>query len=296
MCRHPYPPSCWGKHGYIIKLDGVLDVSASDISNFCNNGCKSHTLDVLSCIQDVKRDFYFGTKQNVSFVRDAIINACAAPQRYVSSAKRGINCLASKRNLEGNLPRTPALSASSTRSASHLPPSRLNALCSLSQSSLTHAKRDVEVLRGGGDIITTAYLDPAEGGYEIPTESKILVNAWWLANNPAHWKKPEKFRPERFLEEELHVEANGNDFRYLPFGVGRRSCPGIILALPILAITLGRLVQNFELLPPPGQSQIDTSEKGGQFSLHILKHSTIVAKPRLGFVHSSLMKKCNCLN
>ncbi|KAG4955081.1 hypothetical protein AAZX31_14G190300 [Glycine max] len=122
--------------------------------------------------------------------------------------------------------------------------------------------------------------DAKLGGYDIPAESKILVNAWWLANNPAHWKKPEEFRPERFLEEELHVEANGNDFRYLPFGVGRRSCPGIILALPILAITLGRLVQNFELLPPPGQSQIDTSEKGGQFSLHILKHSTIVAKPR----------------
>ncbi|KAG5052848.1 hypothetical protein AAZX31_02G221400 [Glycine max] len=122
--------------------------------------------------------------------------------------------------------------------------------------------------------------DAKLGGYDIPAESKILVNAWWLANNPAHWKKPEEFRPERFFEEESLVEANGNDFRYLPFGVGRRSCPGIILALPILGITLGRLVQNFELLPPPGQSQIDTSEKGGQFSLHILKHSTIVAKPR----------------
>ncbi|KAK7305552.1 hypothetical protein VNO77_43458 [Canavalia gladiata] len=118
------------------------------------------------------------------------------------------------------------------------------------------------------------------GGYDIPAESKILVNAWWLANNPAHWKNPEQFRPERFLEEESKVEANGNDFRYLPFGVGRRSCPGIILALPILAITLGRLVQNFELLPPPGHSKLDTTEKGGQFSLHILKHSTIVAKPR----------------
>ncbi|CAI9782122.1 unnamed protein product [Fraxinus pennsylvanica] len=94
------------------------------------------------------------------------------------------------------------------------------------------------------------------------------------------WKKPEEFRPERFLEEDSKVEANWNDFRYLPFGVGRRSCPGIILALPILGITLGRLVQNFELLPPPGQSKIDTSEKGGQFSLHILKHSTIVLKPR----------------
>ncbi|KAI9198751.1 hypothetical protein LWI28_021559 [Acer negundo] len=122
--------------------------------------------------------------------------------------------------------------------------------------------------------------DAKLGGFDIPAESKILVNAWWLANNPSNWKNPEEFRPERFLEEEAKVEANGNDFRYLPFGVGRRSCPGIILALPILGITIGRLVQNFELLPPPGQSKIDTTEKGGQFSLHILKHSTIVAKPR----------------
>nr|QHN12689.1 trans-cinnamic acid 4-hydroxylase [Lycoris longituba] len=123
--------------------------------------------------------------------------------------------------------------------------------------------------------------DAKLGGYDIPAESKILVNAWWLANNPAHWKDPEEFRPERFLEEEAKVEANGNDFRYIPFGVGRRSCPGIILALPILGITIGRLVQNFELLPPPGQDKLDTTEKGGQFSLHILKHSTIVAKPRV---------------
>ncbi|KAG8371583.1 hypothetical protein BUALT_Bualt13G0103100 [Buddleja alternifolia] len=122
--------------------------------------------------------------------------------------------------------------------------------------------------------------DAKLGSYDIPAESKILVNAWWLANNPAHWKKPEEFRPDRFLEEESKVEANGNDFRYLPFGVGRRSCPGIILALPIICITLGHLVQNFELLPPPGQSKIDTTEKPGQFSLQILKHSTIVLKPR----------------
>ena len=106
------------------------------------------------------------------------------------------------------------------------------------------------------------------------------MNAWWLANNPANWKNPQDFRPKRFLEEEAKVEANGNDFRYLPFGVGR-SCLGIILALPILGNTLGRLVQNFELLPPPGHSKLDTSDKGGQFSLHILKHSTIVAQPRV---------------
>ncbi|XP_022158427.1 trans-cinnamate 4-monooxygenase-like [Momordica charantia] len=122
--------------------------------------------------------------------------------------------------------------------------------------------------------------DAKLGGYDIPAESKILVNAWWLANNPDHWNKPHEFVPERFLEEEADVEPSGNDFRYLPFGAGRRSCPGIILALPIVAITLGRLVQNFELLPPPGHSRIDTTEKPGQFSLQILNHSTVVAKPR----------------
>ncbi|GAB2272877.1 Belongs to the cytochrome P450 [Dionaea muscipula] len=53
-----------------------------------------------------------------------------------------------------------------------------------------------------------------------PAESKIPVNAWWLANNPAHWKiKPEEFRPERFLEEESMVEPNGYDFRHLPIPI-----------------------------------------------------------------------------
>ncbi|KAH6765747.1 cinnamate-4-hydroxylase [Perilla frutescens var. hirtella] len=118
------------------------------------------------------------------------------------------------------------------------------------------------------------------GGYDIPPESRVFVNAWWLANNPAHWKKPEEFRPERFLEEESKVETTGNDLKYVPFGVGRRSCPGIVIAMPVLGITLGRLVQNFELLPPPGQSKIDTAENCGQFANRILKHYTVVMKPR----------------
>ncbi|OEL27454.1 Trans-cinnamate 4-monooxygenase [Dichanthelium oligosanthes] len=116
-------------------------------------------------------------------------------------------------------------------------------------------------------------------GYDIPAESKILVNAWFLANDPKRWVKPDEFRPQRFLEEEKAVEAHGNDFRFVPFGVGRRSCPGIILALPIIGITLGRLVQNFQLLPPPGQAKVDTTEKPGQFSNQIAKHATVVCKP-----------------
>ncbi|KAL5201991.1 hypothetical protein ABZP36_012943 [Zizania latifolia] len=116
-------------------------------------------------------------------------------------------------------------------------------------------------------------------GYDIPAESKILVNAWFLANDPKRWMRPDEYRPERFLEEEKAVEAHGNDFRFVPFGVGRRSCPGIILALPIIGITLGHLVQSFQLLPPPGLDKVDTTEKPGQFSNQILKHATVVCKP-----------------
>ncbi|KAK6941214.1 Cytochrome P450 [Dillenia turbinata] len=120
------------------------------------------------------------------------------------------------------------------------------------------------------------------GGYTIPRESKVVVNAWWLANNPAWWKDPEEFRPERFLEEERGTDAVAGgkvDFRYLPFGMGRRSCPGIILALPILGLVIAKLVSRFEMRAPAGTKKIDVREKGGQFSLHIANHSTVVFHP-----------------
>ncbi|GFY80547.1 cinnamate-4-hydroxylase [Actinidia rufa] len=121
------------------------------------------------------------------------------------------------------------------------------------------------------------------GGYTIPKETKVVVNAWWLANNPKWWKNPSEFRPERFLEEDGGTQAvvgGGNvDFRFLPFGVGRRSCPGIILALPILGLVIGKLVSNFEMHAPQGPEKIDVGERGGQFSLHIANHSTVVFKP-----------------
>lgn len=116
------------------------------------------------------------------------------------------------------------------------------------------------------------------GGYDIPAGCRVLVNAWGIANNPKYWHKPEEFRPERFLEESK-IEPNGNDFRFIPFGSGRRSCPGSIIALPVLGMVIGRLVQTFELLPPPGTDKVDTSEVGGQLSLSIAKKSTVVVKP-----------------
>ncbi|KAL3685845.1 hypothetical protein R1sor_003867 [Riccia sorocarpa] len=116
------------------------------------------------------------------------------------------------------------------------------------------------------------------GEYDIPAESKILVNAWWIGNNPAYWKDPERFDPDRFADGK--IEANGNDFTYLPFGSGRRSCPGIIIAMPLLHLVFGRLVQTFDFMTPAGVDKIDMTEKGGQFSLFIKNHYNIVVKER----------------
>eukprot|EP01018_Ginkgo_biloba_P041258 Gb_03866 [translate_table: standard] len=121
------------------------------------------------------------------------------------------------------------------------------------------------------------------GGYDIPAESKIVVNAWWLSNNPALWENPDEYRPERFLDMSSgssKIDVNGNDMRYTPFGVGRRSCPGKVLALPLVSMVIGRLVQCFHLSTPKGIEKLDMNEESGQFSLHIAKHSQIVLKPR----------------
>ncbi|KAF0936171.1 hypothetical protein E2562_039148 [Oryza meyeriana var. granulata] len=104
-------------------------------------------------------------------------------------------------------------------------------------------------------------LAASTGGYTIPKGSKVVVNTWWLANNPKLWEKLEEFRPERFLEKESGMDAT----------VGARwtsdSCPSvsayprIILVLPILALIIEKLVMSFEMVPPPGLEKLDVSEK-----------------------------------
>lgn len=129
-------------------------------------------------------------------------------------------------------------------------------------------------------IVPHMNLKPAKlGGYDIPARSKVIVNAWWLANNPEWWSRPEEFRPERFLGEEESVEMKGNNFKFLPFGSGRRQCPGIAMALPVIRLAIGKLVLKFELLPPPCKS-LDMSEQHGQLLLEMAVPPRVVLMTR----------------
>lgn len=88
------------------------------------------------------------------------------------------------------------------------------------------------------------------GGYDIPKGSNVHVNVWAIARDPVVWKNPLEFRPERFLEED--VDMKGHDFRLLPFGAGRRVCPGAQLGINLVTSMLGHLLHHFNWSPPDG--------------------------------------------
>ncbi|KAB1222998.1 Cytochrome P450 98A2 [Morella rubra] len=118
------------------------------------------------------------------------------------------------------------------------------------------------------------------GGYDIPKGSNVHVNVWAIARDPAVWKNPLEFRPERFLEED--VDMKGHDFRLLPFGAGRRVCPGAQLGINLVTSMLGHLLHHFVWTPSEGlkPEEIDMSENPGLVTYMRTPLQT-VATPRL---------------
>ncbi|KDP39250.1 hypothetical protein JCGZ_01007 [Jatropha curcas] len=81
-------------------------------------------------------------------------------------------------------------------------------------------------------------------GYVIPIKTKVLVNAWAIGRDPKNWTEPEIFCPERFLDNAISYK--GTDFEFIPFGSGRRICPGISFALPNIELPLAQLLYHFD--------------------------------------------------
>ncbi|KAI3829406.1 hypothetical protein L1987_03529 [Smallanthus sonchifolius] len=82
------------------------------------------------------------------------------------------------------------------------------------------------------------------GGYRIPVKTKVIINAWMIGRDPNYWVEPESFIPERFSESSVNMM--GTDFEYLPFGAGRRMCPGMLLGLANVELPLVMLLYHFD--------------------------------------------------
>ncbi|KAK9944741.1 hypothetical protein M0R45_010293 [Rubus argutus] len=117
------------------------------------------------------------------------------------------------------------------------------------------------------------------GGFHIPKGTRLFVNQWKLHRDPTVWSDPEVFSPERFLTSQAGVDASGQHFEFIPFGSGRRVCPGITFAFQVIHLTLARLIQGFELGTPLDKA-VDMTEGLG-ISMPRATSLEVILTPRL---------------
>nr|GLL17721.1 cytochrome P450 83B1-like [Ipomoea trifida] len=99
--------------------------------------------------------------------------------------------------------------------------------------------------------------------YEIKPKVLVFVNAWAIARDPEYWKNPNEFYPERFLD--INVDYKGHDFEFIPFGAGRRICPGMIAGVASAELALANLLYAFDWELPSWMKKedIDTESLPG---------------------------------
>nr|AGX93052.1 geraniol 10-hydroxylase-like protein [Amsonia hubrichtii] len=114
-------------------------------------------------------------------------------------------------------------------------------------------------------------------GYKVPKGSQVLVNAWAIGRDETLWDDALAFKPERFLESE--VDMRGRDFELIPFGAGRRICPGLPLAIRMVPVMLGSLLNSFDWKLEGGiaPKDLDMEEK---FGITLQKAHPLRAVPR----------------
>ncbi|KAH6809291.1 hypothetical protein C2S51_027074 [Perilla frutescens var. frutescens] len=87
-------------------------------------------------------------------------------------------------------------------------------------------------------------------GYEIQPKTVVYVNAWAVARDPEYWENPDEFVPERFLNS--NIDITGQDFGVVPFGSGRRQCPGMPMGIANVELIVANLLYSFDWEMPPG--------------------------------------------
>lgn len=99
--------------------------------------------------------------------------------------------------------------------------------------------------------------------YVVPKGTQVLVNAWAIGRDPSIWDDSLEFKPERFQTSEIDVR--GQDFELIPFGAGRRICPGLPLAIRMIPMMLGSLLNNFDWSLNTGikHEDLDMAERFG---------------------------------
>ena len=118
-------------------------------------------------------------------------------------------------------------------------------------------------------------------GHDVPAGTTVLVNVWALGRDGRYWSgDPEEFRPERFEAEASAVEFKGADFELLPFGAGRRMCPGMSFGLANVELALASLLFHFDW-EAPGVSDPAEFDMTEAFGITARRKANLLLRPIL---------------
>lgn len=119
--------------------------------------------------------------------------------------------------------------------------------------------------------------DITVNGYYIRNKSRVIVNVWAIGRDPKIWSdNVEAFHPERFVNS--NVDLRGKDFQLIPFGSGRRGCPGMQLGLITVKLVIAQLMHCFNWELPRGVSP-DELDMAENFGLLIPRATHLLALP-----------------
>ncbi|KAJ0085843.1 hypothetical protein Patl1_09267 [Pistacia atlantica] len=90
-------------------------------------------------------------------------------------------------------------------------------------------------------------------GYEIPPKTLVFLNTWAIGRDPEAWENPDEFYPERFIGSS--IDFKGQHFELIPFGAGRRICPGLYMGIATVDLALSNLLYKFDWEMPPGMKK-----------------------------------------
>ncbi|RLN13578.1 hypothetical protein C2845_PM09G19410 [Panicum miliaceum] len=120
-------------------------------------------------------------------------------------------------------------------------------------------------------------------GYDVPRGATVLVNVWALGRDERYWPgDPEAFRPERFEAGAgaSAVEFKGADFELLPFGAGRRMCPGMSFGLANVELALASLLFHFDW-EAPGVADPAEFDMAEAFGITARRKANLLLRPVL---------------
>ncbi|KAI3892353.1 hypothetical protein MKW92_015272 [Papaver armeniacum] len=126
-------------------------------------------------------------------------------------------------------------------------------------------KESMRLYPNGALIDRLTFEECEVGGYHVPAGGRLFVNVWKIQRDPSVWENPLEFKPERFMSggEKMDVDPKGQNFEFIPFGIGRRICPGMLSALQVMHIVVARLIHGFDMKAASANGEVDMTDKAG---------------------------------